>query len=208
MYHKNSFPTTRKINDNLPEVDFSVSTQGVTIYSDRFTEPRFLEFDIKGKCPKCKSNSTEIDYFINESGIEIESTRFIAPKFVFFDLPHRLPNQCHFRVRMKGQNYIIPFENVEIKTDISSSEQLENSLNNVQQQTTKIIMVQNETKELEAKFQPEEKLQQVQSSQIIPPLTTTTTIDEPITNNNNNNIIIIEDTKNVENIDSNPKMEQ
>jgi hypothetical protein len=31
----------------LPEVDFSISTTGITIYSKRFKEPRYLEFEKK-----------------------------------------------------------------------------------------------------------------------------------------------------------------
>ena len=139
-----SHKVVRKVvaNQPLPEVDFSVSTQGVTIYSDRFFEPRFLEFDIKGKCPKCKSNSTDIDYFINANGIEIESTRFNQARFVFFDIPHHLPNQCHFRVRMKGQNYLIPFENSGVSNTTDN--------NNIEvEETTIDIGTENLTKEKE-----------------------------------------------------------
>ena len=44
------------------------------------------------------------------NGIELHSSRFYCERFVFFDLPYKLPDKCHFRVRMKGQTYTIPFE--------------------------------------------------------------------------------------------------
>jgi len=99
----------KKLPENMPEVDFSVSATGITIFSGRFTEPRYLEFDAKGPCSKCKSNAVDINYFITGSGIEIHSSRFSSPKLVFFDLPHSLPDTCFFRVRIKGQSYKIPY---------------------------------------------------------------------------------------------------
>jgi hypothetical protein len=108
----------RKVIEGQPEVDFIVGGSGVTIYSSRFYEPRFLEWDVKGKCPKCKSSIVDIDFFVSGNGIELHSSRFNVERFVFFDIPYQLPDQCHFRVRMKGHTYTIPFEKnkVVIKT--------------------------------------------------------------------------------------------
>jgi hypothetical protein len=104
----------KKIVD-LPEVDFAVSTQGITIYSERFNEPRFLEWDQKGRCGKCRTNAADVDFYVDSIRlfvtIKIYSSRYNNPRFVFFDLPYALPGVCQFRVRMKGQSYLIPFEN-------------------------------------------------------------------------------------------------
>ena len=102
--------TLRRPLDEKPEVDFIVNGQGVTVYSGRFFEPRFLEWDIKGKCPKCKSSNVDIDFFVTGNGIELHSSRFYCERVVLFDLPYKLPDKCHFRVRMKGQTYTIPYE--------------------------------------------------------------------------------------------------
>jgi hypothetical protein len=103
-------PKILKNFEGLPEVDFSVSTQGVTIYSPHFQEPRYLEWDKKGKC-ECQSNGANIDYFIDGNGIQLKSWRFNTLRYVFFDFPTAIPNACYFRVRMKGQIHYIPYKN-------------------------------------------------------------------------------------------------
>jgi hypothetical protein len=55
----------------LPEVDFSISTTGMTIYSKRFKEPRYLEFEKKGKCRCCKSGVVDIEYVVDHTYVEI-----------------------------------------------------------------------------------------------------------------------------------------
>ena len=64
----------RKPQDTDPEVDFMVSGQGVTVYSGRFHESRFLEWDIKGRCPKCKTSNVDINFFVTGDGIELHSS--------------------------------------------------------------------------------------------------------------------------------------
>lgn len=94
----------------LPEVDFSVTSLGITIYSPRFSEPRYIDFDFKGKCKTCKSQIADIEFFVDGNFVKLYSSRFKQPKFVFFDYPQNLPDSCQFRVRMKGSSYIIPYE--------------------------------------------------------------------------------------------------
>jgi hypothetical protein len=103
------FAAAKKLVDVLPEVDFSVSTTGITIHSGRFSEPRYLEFEQKGKCRLCKSGTVDIEYYIDTNGVGIFSSRFDGPRYVAFDYPVDLPGQCVFRVRSKGQSYMIPY---------------------------------------------------------------------------------------------------
>src|SRR4030088_2421256 len=107
----------------LREVVFAVSTHGVTVYSGRFNEPRFIEWDQKGKCGKCKSSTADIDFYVDGNGIELYSSRFNAPRHVFFDLPYPLPDACIFRVRMKGQSYSIPFEKTKVEEISTTTEE-------------------------------------------------------------------------------------
>ena len=105
--------TLRKPNDN-PEVDFVVSHQGITMYSKRFETPKYLEWDIKGKCPKCKSKDADIDFYVNGEGIQLFSSRLTKGRWISFDITSKLPDSCYFRVRMKGQTYTIPYERKDI----------------------------------------------------------------------------------------------
>ena len=95
----------------LPEVDFSVGCQGITVYSKRFTTPRILPFDIKGKCENCKSNSAEIDFLITQEGVTILCSRIKDEKFVPFDVVYPLPNKCFFRVKSRGKVFQVPYDN-------------------------------------------------------------------------------------------------
>jgi hypothetical protein len=93
----------------LPEVDFSISTTGITIYSKRFKEPRYLEFEKKGKCRNCKTGVSDIGYYIDATGVGINCSRFDGLRYVLFDYPIELEHECIFRVRTKPLSYNIPY---------------------------------------------------------------------------------------------------
>jgi hypothetical protein len=82
----------------LPQVDFNVSSIGITIISERLSIPRFIPFDMGGKCRECKSTEAEIDFIISKEGATICCNRFNGPKFVPFDCVYELPGYCFFRV--------------------------------------------------------------------------------------------------------------
>ena len=107
MLQKENFPD---FYPELPEIDFSISAQGITIHSSRFKEARFLEFDVKGRCKLCNSNTVDVEYYVTEGGIEICSSRFKTRRFILFEQTTPLPNRALFRVRMKGQRFNIPYE--------------------------------------------------------------------------------------------------
>lgn len=115
----------KKVEGVLPEVEFSVSTTGMTIHSSRFSEPRYLEFEQKGKCRHCKSGTVDIEYYVEPKGVGIYSSRFDGPQYVSFDHPADLPGKCIFRVKNKGQSYVIPFES---NLEKDSSAQQDNNL--------------------------------------------------------------------------------
>ena len=41
----------------LPKFDFSVTTNGVTLTSDRLLASRFVPFDRAGRCKECRSDA-------------------------------------------------------------------------------------------------------------------------------------------------------
>ena len=87
----------------LPQVDFNVSALGITVISHRLTIPRFIPFDMGGKCRECKSTEAELDFIISKEGVTVCCTRFQGPRFVPFDCVYELPGYCFFRVRFIKQ---------------------------------------------------------------------------------------------------------
>ena len=92
----------------IPEVDFRLSSLGITLISPRLYTPRFIPFDIAGKCETCKSDSAEIDFLITIDGITIYCNRLHKPKFVPYDYKYEsFPEFCLFRVKTKGKVFNI-----------------------------------------------------------------------------------------------------
>ena len=88
----------------IPEVDFKISPTGITVICPRFYTPRFIQFDIKGKCDTCRSESAEIDFLVTIDGITIYCNRMRQPIFVPFDYKYvSFPQYCLFRVKTKGK---------------------------------------------------------------------------------------------------------
>nr|CAD2206018.1 unnamed protein product [Meloidogyne enterolobii] len=93
----------------LPEVEFNISSTGITISSVRYTTPRFLPYDQGGKCRKCKSTEVELDFIIVKEGVVVYCTRFEGSRFVPFDLLYDLPGHCFFKVKNKGRVFNVPY---------------------------------------------------------------------------------------------------
>lgn len=72
----------------------------------------------------------------------IYSSRFEGPRYVAFDFPTDLPGKCVFRVRSKGQSYMIPYEQKAMQTssqqDVPSvkSSEISAKVKNEQQEET------------------------------------------------------------------------
>ena len=92
----------------IPEVDFRLSSLGITLISPCLYTPCFISFDIVGKCETCKSDSAEIDFLITIEGITIYCNRLQKPKFVPYDYKYEaFPQCCLFRVKTKGKVFNI-----------------------------------------------------------------------------------------------------
>ena len=120
----------------IPEVDFRVSSTGITIICSRFNTPRFVEFDIRGKCDTCRSDSAEIDFLITIEGITIYCTRMRQPIFMPFDYKYTtLPEYCLFRVKTRGKSFNI--EHPHRAQTIQSRDILSDAVNLVPSEPTK-----------------------------------------------------------------------
>ena len=106
------FDMTQKNCDfvQIPEVDFNVTATGIKVESRRFVTPRFIPFDIKGKCDNCRSDYAEIDYCVSMDGIIIICNRLKTPRHIPFDFKYPLPNVCLFRVKMKAKVFQFQYD--------------------------------------------------------------------------------------------------
>ena len=92
----------------IPEIDFKVSSTGITVLCQRFYTPRFIQFDVTGRCESCRADSTEIDFLVTIDGVTIYCSRMRQPIFVPFDYKYMvLPNYCLFRVKTRGKIFNI-----------------------------------------------------------------------------------------------------
>lgn len=91
----------------LPDIDFNVSASGITVKCDRLNMPRFVQFDVTGKCKSCRSVDVEIDYVVTAQGITIYSNRLKSSAYVAFDVVYDFPEHCFFRLKSRGKIFNI-----------------------------------------------------------------------------------------------------
>lgn len=92
----------------FPDVDLFLNSNGVTIFASYLTTPRFVPFDLKGRCTLCKSDNVEIDYVLQAEGITIYCSRMRHEKFISFDKPATFNSGTTLRLRAKGKVYNMP----------------------------------------------------------------------------------------------------
>ena len=103
--------------NKIPEIDFKLSSTGINIVCPRLYTPRYIPFDIIGRCEICKSDSAEIDFLITIDGITIYCSRLLQPKFVLYDNKYEyFPNFCLFRVKTKGKVFNVQHYDKSIKS--------------------------------------------------------------------------------------------
>ncbi|KAL7073944.1 hypothetical protein ACQ4LE_006222 [Meloidogyne hapla] len=91
----------------LPEVEFNITSIGITLSSSRLSTPRFVPYDQAGRCRECKSTEVELDFVITKEGVTTWCTRFSGSRFVPFDKIYDLPGHCFFKLRNKGRVFNI-----------------------------------------------------------------------------------------------------
>src|SRR5437764_402490 len=115
----------------LPFVEFRVSSQGVTVYSIHLIYPRFIPFDLKGRCKGCKNDAVEIDYAIGNKGVYLQCPRWNDTKYVKFDWKEFDPEgdgTTFIRIRSRSHSLNIPIEiEREEKENIDKTNYIQNS---------------------------------------------------------------------------------
>ena len=106
--------------DIMPEIDFVVNSSGITIYCpNRIRMPRFVPFDLRGRCSQCRGDQIDIDYIIQEDGVTIYSTRLKQEKFVPFDWPVPFPENSNKMIRIKqgSKHFTIPIKRSQTRSN-------------------------------------------------------------------------------------------
>jgi len=101
-------------NKEFPEVDLFVNSNGVTIFCPYLSTPRFIPFDMKGRCSTCKSDNVEIDYVLQSEGITIYCSRMKHERFIGFDVPTKFHDRSSIRIRARGKVYNVPLTRLEM----------------------------------------------------------------------------------------------
>lgn len=119
--------THQELKRVLPEVDFNITANGITVISERLSNHRFLPFDVPYKCKTCKGEDVAIDFAITVGGVMIWCNRNKSVRFVHFDQLAAYPDHCVFRVRSRGKIFNIPHQtrttsNVELPATASSGQ--------------------------------------------------------------------------------------
>jgi hypothetical protein len=77
--------------------------------------PRFVPWDLPGRCSRCKSGTVEIDYVIQDQGVSIFSPRLKSgEKFIAFDKVAQFGDQAFMRIRARNKVLNIPFKRPEM----------------------------------------------------------------------------------------------
>jgi hypothetical protein len=93
----------------LPEVEFFITSIGITVMCERLSVARYVPFDQPSKCRECRSTEAEIDFIVTKEGITIYCTRNKRPQFIPFDEVYELPGHCFFKIRNKGRVFNVPY---------------------------------------------------------------------------------------------------
>lgn len=109
------------MNSPMPTIDFTVTSNGITIFSDKYLKtPRFVPFDLAGKCQLCKSDAVDLDYVIQPYGCIFYCNRLKRERFVPFDISAKMEEGCtFFRVKTRGRSMNIPYESLKAISTLS-----------------------------------------------------------------------------------------
>ena len=92
----------------FPEVEIFVNSNGVTVFCRNLNTPRFVPFDLKGRCSVCKSDNVEIDYVLQSDGMTIYCSRFKQERFIKFDSLASYNDRSKISIRARGKVYNVP----------------------------------------------------------------------------------------------------
>ena len=108
--------------NHIPTVEFKISSTGITVLCERLYTPRFIPFEIKGRCELCKFDGIEIDFLVTIKGITIYCNRMKRSKFVPFDYPYQNSMEtCIFRVKTRAKLFNIKLDDHKDKNILEDS---------------------------------------------------------------------------------------
>lgn len=89
--------------------------------------PRFVPWDLPGRCTRCKSGTVEIDYIIQEQGVTIFSARLKGgERFIAFDKIAKFGDQAFMRIRARNKILNIPFKRPDMMMNVAREEIVDN----------------------------------------------------------------------------------
>jgi hypothetical protein len=95
----------------LPSIEFAIHSFGVALFSPNFTMPRFIPFDIKGRCRGCKGDMVELDYVVQPIGVTVFCSRMKEEKFIEFDKKPFMPDDdAIIRIRSRSRAFSMPIK--------------------------------------------------------------------------------------------------
>ncbi|MGN6671083.1 MAG: hypothetical protein ACTHJ4_06055 [Candidatus Nucleicultricaceae bacterium] len=93
-----------------PKIDFVVNATGMTIFSSYFNTPRFVPWDLPGRCTRCKSTTVEVDYVLQPNGVTIICTRLKQQIYLPFDEGAKWSDGSRIRIRSRNKVLTIPLQ--------------------------------------------------------------------------------------------------
>lgn len=77
--------------------------------------PRFIPWDLPGRCTRCKSGTVEIDYIIQPQGVSIFSSRLKGgERFLAFDKQVDIPDRAVMRIKARNKVLNLPLKRPEL----------------------------------------------------------------------------------------------
>ena len=77
--------------------------------------PRFIPWDLPGRCTRCKSSTVEIDYVIQPQGVSIFSPRLKGgERFIGFDKSGPFGNTAYMRIKARNKVMNLPLKRPEL----------------------------------------------------------------------------------------------
>ena len=107
--------------DKLPEIELFVSSIGITIASPNLATPRWVPFDLKGRCNICYGSTVEVDYVLQTDGITIYCSRLKKEKYINFDKKLEIDSKSMYRLRTRNKVYNIPIKRASHPTIMEDS---------------------------------------------------------------------------------------
>ena len=100
---------------DISEIEFSANNTGLTIYCSALNTPRFVPFEVKGRCNLCHSSNAELELVLHPEGVWVACNRLKEPKFVMFDKIATVTDNSLVRLKTRNTRFNIPIKNNKVK---------------------------------------------------------------------------------------------